>query len=67
MQHTDKMRAEFEALMAKEHPGSNMRCWGSSQGCEGCDDYEDDQVSKLWQSWKESRAAIEAAGVTVKE
>lgn len=59
----EEQRARFEAY-AKSKGHTNLRCWGERQGCEGCNDYDDDFVSVMWEAWK---AALDSVCVTLPE
>jgi len=55
----EKMREEFEAIcVSLGHSNLSFRCFGERQGCTGCDDYEDDRTSMLYDFFKASRAAL---------
>lgn len=49
---TDKIqqarRAAFELHMNANHPSISLRCYGEAQGCNGCNDYEDDMASAMY-------------------
>ena len=43
-------RAAFEAACTRlGYSDLSFKCWGEGQGCNGCNDYEDDRTSELYE------------------
>ena len=52
-------RAAFEAWAVNGLGLTDFRCWGHKQGCNGCDDYQDDAASKALEIWNAALDAVE--------
>ena len=52
-------RAAFEAWAVNGLGLTDFRCWGHNQGCNGCDDYQDDAASKALEIWNAALDAVE--------